>query len=86
MARLQRLSVLAVLVSGAVGIFFALLPDRWIETTIGFDPDGGSGLLELFLTFVPAVLCMTLVIFCLSLFTPSAAPRPEEDFPAARRR
>ena len=86
MQRLQRLSTTAVIISGAVGILFAMLPDRWIETTFGVDPDGSSGLLELFLVFVPAVLCVTLVIFCLSLFTSSAAPRQAEDSPAARRR
>jgi hypothetical protein len=76
MQRLQRLSVLAVVISGAVGILFAMLPGRWIETIFGVDPDGGSGLLELFLIYVPAVLCVTLVIFCLSAFHVLPRSRP----------
>lgn len=86
MQRLQRLSVIAVLISGTCGILFAILPDHWIETTFGVEPDGGSGLLELFLIFVPAVLCVTLVNFCLSLFTSYAASRQPDHPLAARRR
>ncbi|HWY53091.1 MAG TPA: hypothetical protein VNZ03_01430 [Terriglobales bacterium] len=85
MQRLQRLSVIAVL-SGACGILLAILPDHWIETTFGVEPDGGGGLLELFLIFVPAVLCVALVIFCLCLFTSYAASRQPGHPLTARRR
>jgi hypothetical protein len=31
------------------GVLFASLPKAWIEDTLGFEPDGGSGALELVL-------------------------------------
>lgn len=37
----------------AVGIFFLLLPDTWIEMWFGFDPDGGNGWVEAVLAAAP---------------------------------
>ncbi len=45
----------------AIGLSWALLPKRWIEEVIGFEPDGGSGLVELLLAIVPAGAGITLI-------------------------
>ena len=45
----------------ALGVLFASLPKRWIEDTLGFEPDGGNGLLELALAVVPIVVGICLL-------------------------
>jgi len=37
----------------AIGIVLAAIPDDWIETTTGFSPDNGNGLVEAALAGVP---------------------------------
>ncbi len=39
-----------------IGSAFATLPKEWIEESIGFEPDGGSGLVELAIIAVPIVV------------------------------
>jgi hypothetical protein len=38
------------------GAIFASLPKSWIEDTLGFEPDGGNGLIELAIAIVPIVI------------------------------
>jgi hypothetical protein len=45
----------------AIGLAFALAPKEWIEETLGFEPDGGSGLVELLLALVPIVVGVALL-------------------------
>jgi hypothetical protein len=43
------------------GVLFAALPKTWIEDTLGFEPDGGNGLVELALAVVPIVIGICLL-------------------------
>lgn len=36
-----------------IGVFFATLPDQWIESTFHFDPDSGNGSLEFLFFAIP---------------------------------
>lgn len=47
------------------GVAFAAMPKDWIESTLGFEPDGGNGMIELFIAIVPIVagLCLLAVAF-----------------------
>jgi hypothetical protein len=60
MSRWPRLASLAVPVSVALGLVFAVLPRTWIESTFAVDPDGGGGLLELLLVSVPVPIAVAL--------------------------
>ncbi len=63
----------------AVGIAFALLPKEWIEGTLGFEPDGGSGALELGLALVPICLGVALLALRYLLWSaPASAAVTEE--------
>ncbi|PRY15302.1 hypothetical protein [Kineococcus rhizosphaerae] len=44
-----------------LGLALALLPEDWIERTLGFAPDAGSGALEVLLVLVPLVLGVLLL-------------------------
>jgi hypothetical protein len=44
------------------GILMAALPKQWIEETLGFEPDGGNGMLELALAVVPLAIGATMVV------------------------
>ena len=55
MPRRQRIYLLAVFISIAVGAVFGLLPRNWIEQCSGLDPDGGSGLLESLISALIAI-------------------------------
>ncbi len=39
-----------------IGLVFALMPDRWIETTFGFSPDNGDDSLEMLISGIPILL------------------------------
>jgi hypothetical protein len=39
-----------------IGLVFALMPDRWIETFFGFSPDDGDDSLETLISAVPILL------------------------------
>jgi len=54
---LMALGVLLII----VGVAFASLPKSWIEDALGFEPDGGNGLLELAIAIVPIVVGACLV-------------------------
>jgi hypothetical protein len=45
-----------------IGVGFALLSKEWIEETLGFEPDGGSGALELAFVLVPIAIGASLLI------------------------
>jgi hypothetical protein len=39
-----------------IGLVFAIMPDRWIETAFGFSPDNGDDSLEMLISAVPILL------------------------------
>ncbi|MGB7974436.1 MAG: hypothetical protein WCF81_08820 [Roseiarcus sp.] len=39
-----------------IGLVFALMPDRWIETAFGFSPDNGDDSLEMLISAIPILL------------------------------
>ena len=39
-----------------IGLVFAVMPDRWIETVFGFSPDNGDDSLEMLISAVPILL------------------------------
>ena len=43
------------------GLGLSLLSTAWVEETLGAEPDGGSGLLELLLALVPAAVGLWLL-------------------------
>ena len=61
------------LIAGAVliliGVGFALLSKEWIEETLGFEPDGGSGALELAFVLVPVGIGVALLVSVVSGFS-----------------
>ncbi len=54
MTRKERTTTLCGAVLLVTGLALSLLSTAWVEETIGAEPDGGSGLLELLLALVPA--------------------------------
>ena len=58
------------LIAGAVliliGVGFALLSKEWIEETLGFEPDGGNGALELAFVLVPVGIGVALLVSAVS--------------------
>lgn len=62
----KSLLVLGVLLI-AIGLSLALLPPEWIEEAVGFEPDGGNGLIELLLAAVPLVAGGLLVIKAIAI-------------------
>jgi hypothetical protein len=57
-ARIQ-LAIGAILV--IAGILFAALPKDWMEESLGVEPDGGNGFVELLLFLVPVVVGVILI-------------------------
>jgi hypothetical protein len=53
MSNLMNLRTLVSLGLILIGVFFATLPDQWIETTFHFDPDSGNGSLEFLFFALP---------------------------------
>ena len=43
-------------------LVWSLLPEHWIEQRFGWNPDGGSGLLEVLITAIPMAVGAALVI------------------------
>ena len=56
----QRISIVAVLLI-ITGVGLASLPQDWIEETIGFEPDGRRGILELLIAVIPIVAGVALL-------------------------
>ena len=46
-----------------LGVAFAALPKDWIEDTLGFEPDGGNGAVELLLAVVPIAVGVGLLAY-----------------------
>jgi hypothetical protein len=55
MALRNRLKLAVAMIAIAAGVLAGVLPKEWIEESIGFEPDGGSGLVELLFIAVPIV-------------------------------
>lgn len=47
----------------AIGVAFALMSKEWIEDTLGFEPDGGNGMVELAIAVVPIVIGVGLLTY-----------------------
>ena len=62
MDRTNRIKLTVAVVLIAFGILAATLPKRWIEETLGFEPDGGNGVVELGLAVVPLAIGATLAL------------------------
>jgi hypothetical protein len=45
-----------------LGVALAALPKTWIEETLGFEPDAGSGALELAISLVLVAVGLALII------------------------
>lgn len=56
----ERLCLALSLTLMAFGAGFACLPDAWIETTLGFNPDNGNDAVEILLAAVPFTLGLAL--------------------------
>lgn len=76
MSRWQRLCSIVVPISVAIGLVFGFLPRNWIELRLGFDPDGGSGLLELLLILIPGAIAVCSAVF---VFKPKHGSRSNEE-------
>jgi hypothetical protein len=62
MTRWQSNYSLAAVISLAVALTYALLPRDWIELRLGFDPDGGTGLLEALVVFVTFAIALAFAV------------------------
>ena len=60
MSKLMRMRLVVSLCLVVIGIGFAILPDTWIESWFGFEPDGGNGWVEGLLAAIPLGLGVTL--------------------------
>jgi hypothetical protein len=56
MMPLLRIRFILAAILVVIGIGFACLPDTWIETWFGFDPDGGNGWIEVLLSAAPLAI------------------------------
>ena len=68
-----RLRAGLALLSTAVGITAAFLPDDWIEQRLGFSPDGGNGFAEFLWAAVPLALAAVLALSLLRAHPRTAA-------------
>jgi len=50
-----------------LGLGYAFLPTQWIEQKYGFEPDGGSGALELLIAVVPIAAGIGLLVHAWSV-------------------
>jgi len=57
-----RLRAGVAVLSAAVGVTAALLPDDWIEQRFGFSPDDGDGSLEFLWVAAPLALAAVLAL------------------------
>lgn len=62
MTRAQHLETISAFVFVALGIVFGVLPRNWVELWLGFEPDGGEGLIELLLVAILMALGLGLTI------------------------
>jgi hypothetical protein len=51
--RREAILVAVGLMLAVVGLLFAALPEQWIESVLGVEPDGGNGAVEVLLAVVP---------------------------------
>lgn len=56
-----RLSAVAGTVLILIGLGLSFLSKQWIEDTLGFEPDGGNGALELAFVLVPIAIGASLL-------------------------
>lgn len=73
-----RFKVVAGVVLILIGVGFALLSKEWIEETLGFEPDGGDGTLELAFVLVPIAIGIGLLVSALSALRRRHAARLPE--------
>jgi len=58
----SRLRASLAVVSAAVGMTAAVLPDDWIEQRFGISPDGGNGMAEFLWVAAPLALAAILAL------------------------
>ena len=61
MDRRGRVSIAIGVILVVVGILVAALPKDWVEQTLGFEPDGGNGFVELLMVLAPIVVGAVLI-------------------------
>ena len=61
------------------GVVLASLPRDWIEQRFGFDPDGGSGLIELLVALVPVAIGLAVAAVGVRLTMQLVRRRSAED-------
>lgn len=66
MGRANRMKFVVAVVLIAFSVVAAALPKEWIEETLGFEPDGGNGLVELAIAVVPFTIGVFLVVSVLA--------------------
>jgi hypothetical protein len=52
----EHLRLACSLILIAFGVGFACLPDAWIESMLGFSPDGGNDVVEILISALPITL------------------------------
>ena len=57
-----RLRAGLAILSAAVGLTAAILPDDWIERRFGLSPDGGNGFVEFLWAALPLALAVVLTL------------------------
>jgi hypothetical protein len=62
MTRSQRIQTISALISVTLGIVFGFLPRNWVELRLGFEPDGGDGLIEFLLVAILIAIGLALTI------------------------
>jgi hypothetical protein len=61
MSRAARIQLAIGVILVIAGILFAALPKDWMEESLGVEPDGGNGFVELLLFVVPVVVGVILI-------------------------
>jgi hypothetical protein len=62
MGRATRMKLGIAVALIAFSVVAAALPKEWIEETLGFEPDGGNGLVELAIAVVPFTIGVFLAV------------------------
>ena len=61
MDRIQRSLLVFGMLALALGVLLAVLPKTWVESSLGFEPDGGNGAFELLSVLLPLVVGVLLL-------------------------
>jgi hypothetical protein len=78
MGRANRMKLMIAVALIAFSVLAAALPKEWIEETLGFEPDGGNGLVELAIAVVPFTVGVALAV---SVLVSRRRARPQLSVP-----